>query len=79
MIASTSKIDLGMSEIQGLKVTMNKGTKFDIDYVIDIKTGGCESAEGEMILPLNMSGRNQQGEEVSVDMQIKSTIKLETK
>lgn len=79
LIASTSKIDLEMSEIQGFKVSMGKGTKFDINYVIDLKTGIFDLAEGEMVLPIDMSGEDENGEKATMSMQVKMAIGVKTK
>lgn len=78
VITSTSKINMEINEAQGFKITMGDGTKSDIDYVIDLKSGVFQSADGEMVILMDMKG-NSQGQEISMNMQMNATIKLQTK
>ncbi len=82
IIASTSEINIGgIKEIDELKAMLGltKGIKFDMEYMVDLKTGIIQSANGKMDLPMKMKYTDDDGKKKTIKVRAKMDIKLRTK
>lgn len=82
VIASTSQINIGgIKEIDELKAMLGltKGIKFDIEYMVDLKTGIIQSANGKMNLPMKIKNTDEKGKKRTIKILVKMDIKLRTK